>query len=154
MYELTLALHNLLRWVVVLTAVLAIARALGGWFGRRPWTPSDDAAGRWFVIAMDAQLLVGLALYLALSPITQNAFGNMGAAVKDTVGRFWAVEHVTAMVLALAAAHIGRARVRRRPTDDAKHRTAAILFTIAFAVLLAGIPWPFSRVPRPWFPGL
>src|SRR5436190_1638280 len=127
----TLVLHSLLRWAVLAFGLLAIARALQGWFGARPWTSLDDRAGKYFVMAIDIQTLVGLVLYAGLSPITRAAFANMGVAMKDTLLRFYAVEHVSLMLVALSLVHVGRVRSRKAPTDDARHRAAAIFFVLA-----------------------
>jgi len=79
-YELTLNVHSLLRWLVVLVGLVAAVRSLGALVSRRPWTPLDDNAGRWFAMSVDVQTLIGLALYGLLSPITRTAFANMGEA--------------------------------------------------------------------------
>ena len=149
MYSTVLMLHAILRWVVVLAGLLAVVRALSGTFGRKPWTGADDGTGRAFVMALDVQFLVGLILYAALSPITQTAFRDFGAAMRTPALRYWAVEHVTGMVIALALAHIGRARLRRAD-GVARHRTAAVFFGLALLALLASIPWPGMPNGRPW----
>jgi hypothetical protein len=150
-YGLALTLHSWIRWLVVITAALALLRAYAGWLGRRPWTPADDKAGRWFTIGMDVQLLLGLLLYVALSPFTTQALRDFGAAMREAPLRFWAVEHVFMMVVALALVHVGRVRVRRAATPVAKHRAAAIFFTLSLLAVLAGIPWPGSTNGRPLF---
>lgn len=149
MYLLFVSLHSLVRWVVLIAGILAAGRAIAGLIGSRPWTAGDDRGGRIFTIAVDTQMLVGLILYGALSPITWAAFSNMGAAMKDPTLRFYAVEHVVMMVLAIALVHIGRVRAQKAATDAAKHRTAAIFFTVALVLILAAIPWPFREVGRP-----
>jgi hypothetical protein len=149
MYQPTLWLHSWLRWVVLLLALVAVARAIGGAASRRAWSPADEAAGKWFTISMDIQLLVGLLLYGLLSPITQAAFADMGAAMRDSALRFWAVEHFVVMLAAVAFAHIGRARARRPGSDAARFRTAAIFYTLSLVALLAAIPWPFMANARP-----
>ena len=143
-----LTLHSWLRWLVLLTGVVAFVRAAAGASGRTPWKPSDDRAGFWFVTALDAQFLLGLILYAFLSPITRAAFGDFGAAMKNSGLRFWAVEHVFGMLIGVALAHIGR--VRARKTDSLRrHKVAAIFFGLALAVILASIPWPGTPNGRP-----
>ena len=44
MYPIVLSLHNLLRWVVLAAAIVAVLRALAGWLGRKPWTPASHVA--------------------------------------------------------------------------------------------------------------
>jgi len=148
MYAAVLTLHSWIRWLVLLTGLAAFGRAASGASGRKPWRPSDDRAGFWFVMALDTQFLLGILLYAFLSPFTHQAFGDFGAAMKNSGLRFWAVEHVAGMLIALALAHIGR--VRTRKTDSLRrHRVAAIFFGLALAVILASIPWPGTPNGRP-----
>lgn len=149
MYDATLAIHNLLRWAVVLTGLAAVVRAAGGVSSSRQWSDQDDSTGRWFSLAMNAQFLVGLAMYLWVSPIVKTALADMGSAMKEATLRFWAVEHVTMMVLALGFVHMGRARVKKS-AGSAKHKTALIFFGLALACIALGTPWPWSGQARPW----
>jgi hypothetical protein len=151
MYVWTLVLHSWLRWLVLVAGAIAVARSLAGLSGRRPWTSADDAAGKWFVISLDVQLLIGLLLYGVLSPITRVAFGDMGAAMRDPALRFWAVEHFFLMVVAVALAHIGRARARRAPAPAGRHRNAFIFYGLALLAVVVAIPWPFMAHARPLF---
>lgn len=152
MYATLLTVHSLLRWIVLLLAILALVRAMSGWTGRRSWLLADERAGRQFLLAFDIQFLIGLVLYAALSPITTAAFQDFGAAMRDSVMRFWAVEHVFGMVVALALAHIGRARARRLAEGPARHRTSAIFYGLSLLVMLVTIPWPFMPAGRPLLP--
>ncbi len=152
MYTFLLILHSWLRWALIIVAVGAMARALIGWRGQRPWTARDDQFGLALMIVMDLQIFVGLLLYLGFSPLTQAAFQDFGAAMGNAALRFWAVEHIFGMVVALALTHVGRARSRRMGEAVARHRQAAIFFGLALIVLLATIPWPFTTAGagRPW----
>ena len=152
MYTFLLVLHSWLRWALVIVAVGATARAVAGWRGQRAWTARDDQLGLALTIVMDLQIFVGLLLYLGFSPLTQAALQDFGAAMGNATLRFWAVEHVFGMVVALALTHLGRARSRRATEPAARHRQAAIFFALATIVLLVTIPWPFTAVgaERPW----
>jgi hypothetical protein len=149
MYGTVLVLHSLIRWAVLLTGLFAAARGLSGWRSRRPWTLSDERAGFWFLMTLDLQFLLGLLLYGVLSPITWAAFHDMGGAMKDSIARFWVVEHAFGMIVAIALAHIGRARVHKTGYDGRRHKLAAIFFTLALLVILASIPWPSLAHGRP-----
>ena len=152
MYVTFLVLHSLLRWLVLLFGLMAMIRAFGGWSARRAWTRTDDRVGLLYTISLDTQVLVGLILYGLVSPITQAAFSDFGAAMKDPLLRFYAVEHLALMLVGLAFVHIGRARAKKARSDTAKHKTAAIFYTIGFVVILVGIPWPFRTLGRPLLP--
>ena len=145
-------LHSLLRWLVIAFGLVAVVRALSGLTGHRPWTPLDERAGRLFVIALDFQVLVGLILYGLLSPLTRAAFADMGAAMRDPLMRFYAVEHLVLMVGAVAFAHVGRTRTRKTSLAPARQRAAAIFFTLSLLLILIGTPWPFRAVGRPLLP--
>jgi hypothetical protein len=147
-------LHSLLRWLVIGFGLVAVIRAVSGVTGHRPWTPLDERNGRLFVIMLDFQMLIGLILFGLLSPITRAAFADMGAAMRDPLLRFYAVEHLVLMVGAVALAHVGRARTRKASTAPARQRAAAIFYTLSLLVILVGTPWPFRAIGRPLLPHL
>ena len=60
------------------------------------------------------------AALLLLSPNTTAMFADFGAAMRDPVARFWAVEHVTTMMVAVVFAHLGRVLARKAPTPAAE----------------------------------
>lgn len=151
MYEFILGVHNILRWVTLILGFLAVLRAFIGWFGKHAWIPADPKIGRFFTSAIDIQLLVGLLLYIFFSPFTLQAIRNFGfGTIMEQVDyRFFAVEHLFYMLLAVVFAHLGSALPKKvdRPVD--KHRRAAIWFGLALLLILIGIPWF-----RPLLPGL
>ena len=91
MYTATLLIHSWLRWVVLLAGLYALVRAFGGWSGSKPWTRADDASGVWFISALDLQVLLGLLLYVFLSPFGLSAFENGAEVMRNSALRFWAV---------------------------------------------------------------
>jgi hypothetical protein len=153
MYSLLLVVHSLLRWVVLAAGLVAFGRAVAGMRGRRPWTTGDDRAGQLFVGMLDLQFLIGIALYLVFSPITRAAFQDFGAAMGSPMLRFWAVEHLFGMVIAVALAHVGRVRVRKTTDPVRRHKLTAIFFGLALVAIFATIPWPGMPAGRPLFRG-
>ncbi len=147
MYSFVLAAHNILRWLVLIFGILAIIRAYIGWFGNKEWTSLDDRLGLGFTISIDVQFILGLLLYLFLSPITTNAFANMSAAMSDSGTRYFLVEHSVMMVLAIILAHIGRSRAKKAETDTGKYKQAAIFYSLALLIILAAIPWFRPMLP-------
>ena len=55
--------------------------------------------------------------------------------------RFYAVEHILIMIIAIAVIHIGRSKSKKAPTQLKQHRSAAIFYTIGFILILSSIPW-------------
>lgn len=153
MYSTVLSIHSWFRWAVVVAGLIAIVRAIAGVSARRSWTSADDRAGFWFTLTLDLQMLLGLLLYVALSPITRAAMQDFGGAMSVSSLRFWAVEHAFGMILALALAHAGRARTRRLSDSRARHKVAAICFVLALLAVLISIPWPGMPNGRPLLRG-
>ncbi|MEZ4768856.1 MAG: hypothetical protein R2844_10585 [Caldilineales bacterium] len=143
MYPIVLSLHSIVRWAVVILGVIAVVRAFIGWFGGRQWQQLDDRLGLGFTTALDINLLLGLLLYFFLSPITTGAFKDFGAAMGNSSVRFFAVEHIFIMIVAVVLAHIGRSRSRKAADDKGKFKRAAIFFGLAMLAVIAAIPWPF-----------
>lgn len=141
MYTGFLHLHDMLRWLVLLSLLVTLARYLNGWLGNKGWTKTDNLLGIIFVSLMDVQVLTGLVLYFFLSPVTKMAFSDFGAAMKESNLRFYAVEHIIMMLIALALIHIGRAKSKKAATGLKKFKTASIFFLISFVVIVAAIPW-------------
>jgi hypothetical protein len=149
MYSFVIALHSLVRWAVLIAGLLAVARGITGWRRRRPWTLADERAGLWFTISLDVQFLLGLTLYLFLSPITSAAFHDFGSVMGNAGLRFWTVEHVVGMVVGIALAHVGRGRIHKTGSDERRQKLAAIFFTLSILVIAASVPWPGMPYGRP-----
>jgi hypothetical protein len=152
MYVALVILHSWLRWLVLAAGLNALARSIGGAQSRRPWNAGDALAGKWLVILFDAQFLIGLILYAGLSPLTQLAFNDFGAAMRQADLRFWAVEHIAGMLIASALIHIGRKKSLKAP-EERRHKTALIFFGLALVIVLLSIPWPGMPAARPLFRG-
>ena len=94
-----------------------------------------------FTSSIDLQMLLGLILYFFLSSITREALRNFGAAIANPDLRFFSLEHLLYMLAAVVLAHIGSARSRRAEDPVAKHRQAAIFYTLSVIAILLGMPW-------------
>jgi hypothetical protein len=147
MYPYVLGAHNLVRWIVLLTGIVAVALAWRGWLGRRQWTNTEARATRAFVGALDLQFLFGLLLYAVFSPLTRQGFSDMGAAMSDAPVRYFLLEHPVIMIAAIAAAHIGAVQVRKASTDAERFQRASILLGLSFAAIVGFIPWARPLVP-------
>ncbi len=108
-------------------------------------------AGLIFTSLLNLQFVLGLILY-GISPITRSAMMNFAAAMKDSMLRFYAVEHLAGMLIAVVIAQVGYSTSKRAGPDRGKFFRAAIAYSIAALLILASIPWPFMKYGRPLFP--
>ena len=148
MIDFLIGLHNLLRWVVLVAGVLAIGATVRGLATRAPWTDGVRRLGLAFLTSLHVQLVLGLIVYV-LSPLIRNAFGNMSAAMQSDELRFFVVEHLTLMILAVAAAQVGYSLSKRVDGDRNKYVRASIGYLLSGILLVVGIPWW-----RPLIPGM
>ncbi|MDN5200030.1 hypothetical protein QQ008_01625 [Fulvivirgaceae bacterium BMA10] len=141
MYNSLLFVHSWLRWIILALALIVIIKAFIGWFGNKDYSKGDNALSASFVGTLHLQALIGLILYVFLSPITQSAFQNFGGAMKDAALRYWAVEHILAMLVGVIIAQIGRSRSKKAVEAVKKHKTTAIFYLIALIVILSRVPF-------------
>lgn len=151
-YDILRHAHSTGRWIVLLLLLFAIFNSLLA--GRRPFIRSDNRLGLLLTIFTDLQLLIGLSLYV-FGPKgykTFAAFGNnMGAVMKDATARFFGVEHIVGMLIAIVLIHIGKAQARKPIGDRAKHRRTVLFYLLALLIILVSIPWPFRAVAGGWY---
>jgi hypothetical protein len=150
MYTLVLLIHSWLRYVALVAGFAATLTPLAD----RSGTAREGRADTWglvLTIVLDLQMLLGLLLYLVLSPFTAEAMRDFGAAMKNPALRFFAVEHVTLMFAAVILAHLGRVLARKAKTADARRMRMLICSGLATLAMLLAIPWPGMASGRPLF---
>ena len=140
-YPTVTLVHQYLSWALLLAALFAMIRGYRGWILKKRWAAADTFAGTLLTILADLQLVAGILLYAALSPITRQAFTDFGAAMQNPGLRFYAVEHIAVMILAILFIHIGRSGSRKAQFKARKHKLAASWFTLALALMATRIPW-------------
>jgi hypothetical protein len=140
----TLVIHSILRWAVLLFGVWAVFTALGAVVSKRAYKSSDNKVSLFFMISCDIQLLLGLILYFT-GMWFDRVKSDMGAVMKDSAMRFFAIEHALMMIIAWLLVHVGRSVVKRGGTDAQKHKRTLIYFGIALIIILLMIPWPFRQ---------
>lgn len=143
MYVTLLALHSLVRWLVLASLLFAIGCAYRGWLTNKQFSRFDNSVRHWTATVAHIQLLLGITLYV-ISPIVDHFLHNFREAVHQRDLRFFGMEHSLMMLLAIVVITIGSARAKRRSTDKEKYKTLAIWFTVGLLIILTSIPWAFS----------
>ena len=138
-------LHSGLRWIVLILALLAIVKAFMGMQKKSSFTNSDNKIGLMLISFMDIQLIIGLVLYV-FGPWGFKNIQNMGMGEvrKNPYIRFFAMEHLVGMLIAIVVFHIGRSKSKKAIDDASKHKKAFIFYLIGLLIILASIPWPFK----------
>lgn len=151
LYTFTLLLHSWNRWLILIAGTLVLFAAIRGLLTHSEYTAFQKKWSLVFISSLHLQLLVGLAMYFFLSPVTTLAISIFGAAMKDPVMRFWSVEHAFVNIIAIALAQTGSILVKRATDNKSKHRKMLIWTGVAMLLILAMIPMGMMGVQRPWF---
>jgi len=126
-------------------ALGSIGYAINGLVTKREIDDIDDRLNKFTVVFAHIQLVMGFMLYF----IT-NRYQNID--MSDPVSRFWGVEHMVGMTIAIVLITIGRNRYKKASTDFLKLRATVIYFSLGLLLMLATIPWPFrENLGKAWF---
>jgi hypothetical protein len=148
-----LHLHNLLRWVVVILAVITLLRSLNGLNGKKLFTDGDRKTTLFLMISADIQLLLGLALYFMRGWSQQLSTPGF---MKNAVMRYWSMEHALGMIVAILLIHISYAAAKSGRPAVAKFRRIFVCVLLAVLVAVVVMPWPGrpEGIAKPLFPGM
>lgn len=145
MYNGLVHAHSGLRWVVLVLLLVAIFNA----FSKKSsgqWTAKDKKITLFAMIFTHIQLVIGLVLYF-ISPLVQFSEGFM----KNPIYRFYSVEHISLMLIAIALITVGYSKSKRAATDAKKFGAVATFYLIGLILILVSIPWPFRDLGAGWF---
>lgn len=146
MYNILVTTHSIFRWLIVLSFVITIFYAL---YSRYSYKPFSHALKRLSMITFNVvnlQFVIGLILYFVSPKVI---FSSL--AMKAPLTRFFLVEHVTAMLIAIVLISIGYSKIKKATTDAAKYKRLLIFYVIGFLIILAAVPWPFYNLGTEWF---
>src|SRR5690606_22228245 len=101
MYQILLPLHSLVRWLVLIFLIFSILRAYKGRIKKQRFSNFDNILRTITVNVVQLQFCIGIVLYL-LSPVVSYFLHNFSEAVHLRELRFFGMEHITMMVLAVA----------------------------------------------------
>jgi uncharacterized membrane protein len=148
--------HNFLRWIVVILALIAIYKSYVGKSNNKTFTAGDKKISLFYMIALDVQLLLGLMLYFTgpwgIKNISNQGMGNV---MKDATSRYFAIEHLIGMIVAIILGHIAYTFAKKDIDDNTKFKKILTYTSLSLLLLLVFIPWPFREgIGRALFPGM
>ena len=146
MNSILLHIHSGLRWVALILLIGAILNSMLS-KSRNTYEKKDKLLNLFAMISLHLQLTIGFILYF-ISDKVQFSAGWM----KNTLLRFYGMEHVLLMVLAIVIVTIGRKKAENAVEPAQKHGKIVVWYAIGLLLILAGIPWPFrTMLGGGWF---
>lgn len=136
--------HAGIRWI----ALIAILTALINSFIKygKSYNARDKRINLLTIIFLHIQILVGFILYFVSPKVVFSA-----ESMSNRILRFYLVEHISIMILAVAIATIGYSFSKRAGFDSKKHMRISIFYGIALILILLAIPWPWQNYAASWF---
>lgn len=150
-----LHLHSALRYLILGLLVFVAIKAWIGWLGKQSFQPTDRKLGGIVMGLTHIQLLIGIVLYIIKRHY--QGFTHMkelkavGQPELVAVVRFWTIEHLSMMLLAIILITVGHSMSKRAVTHQSKYLRLAIFFTLALIIIFVAIPWPFLKSWGTWF---
>lgn len=137
-------LHSALRWGVLFLLVWTLIQSLLGKRKEEAFSSKQAKLGLFTMISLHIQLLLGLTLYVGKG--WSSMLGNP-TAMGNAIMRFFVVEHLIGMIIAVTLGTLGHSLVKRASDDTVKYKRHILFFGLALVFIMASIPWPF----RPGF---
>jgi hypothetical protein len=139
--------HSGLRWIALILIIIAVVNAFIGLKQSKDFSKKDKMINLFTLIFFHIQLLIGLALFFT-SPKVQFTSGFM----KETILRFFAIEHPLMMLIAIALVTVGYSKSKKEVDSSKKFRKIVLFYTLALIITLIAIPWPFrTELGAAWF---
>ncbi|MET3977985.1 membrane protein DedA with SNARE-associated domain [Mucilaginibacter sp. UYP25] len=148
-YQFFLSFHSGFRYIVFLLVVIAIVRAFANWFGKKAYSNGNRKLNLFTMISVHSQILIGLVLYF-ISPNVK--FG--GGVMKDPTARYWTVEHITMMIIAMILITIGHSKSKKTTLPENKHKAIAIFYSLALVIIVVAIALMTKDAPGHTFFGI
>ena len=151
MYTYLLTIHSFFRWIVLIGLVVAIFCSYRAWKQHHTFSKVDNSIRHWTTTITHIQLILGLWIYF-ISPIVDFFLHNFSKGIHLREIRFFGMEHIFVMLIAITIITIGSMKSKRKEFDVEKHKTIVIWFGIGLLLILSSIPWKFlGLLSRPYF---
>lgn len=141
--EILVRTHSGLRWIVLGLLIYAIVNALRK---KDSYEKGDRLVNMFAMVSLHIQLVIGLILYFTSAKVS-----FIEGWMKNSMLRFYGMEHILLMIIAIVIITIGHAKAKRASDAVKKHKTVFLYYTIGLILILASIPWPFRNLGAGWF---
>jgi ABC-type dipeptide/oligopeptide/nickel transport system permease subunit len=131
-------LHSILRYGLLILVVMAVFFSLYGLITRTPVLIGHRQVTVWAVLLAHIQLVLGIILYIVR--------GWYKVAVDSRIDRYWKMEHIGIMLVAIILITMGRVLSKRAKDDRKKQIYVAVFFLIALLLMLMMMPWPYREI--------
>lgn len=141
MYNALVHAHSGLRWIALGLLLYAIFNAVKSQTSGK-YEKKDKMINLFAMVFLHIQLLIGLGLFF-INDMSKVSYSE--GWMKNGMLRFFGLEHILGMLLAITIITIGRKKAEKMTGTRDKHRKIMVFYTIGLILVLASIPWPFRE---------
>ena len=138
--------HSGLRWIALALLVFAIVNAVMK-LNSGKYEKGDKMINLFAMVMLHIQVTLGIIVAFVSGKISY-AEGWM----QNPQYRFFGMEHILLMVIAVTLATIGRKKAEKAIEPVKKHRAILIWYMVVLTIIFLAIPWPFrTALGGSWF---
>jgi uncharacterized protein YacL len=136
--------HTGIRWIALALLIAAIINSIIK--AGNKYSSKDKKLNSLTIYSLHFQIVIGVILYFLSPKVIFSA-----ESMSNRILRFFLVEHISMMIIAVVIATIGYSYSKRARIDSNKHLRISIFYTIAILLILYAIPWPWQNYASGWF---
>jgi hypothetical protein len=136
--------HAGIRWIALILLIAAVVNSISK--SKKNYSAKDKKLNSFAIYSLHIQTVIGLVLYF-MSPKVIFSVDSMS----NSLLRFFLVEHISIMIIAVVIATIGYSYAKRTSLDAKKHLRILIFYGVALVLILFAIPWPWQNYASGWF---
>lgn len=143
-YSIAFKIHIYISAVTLLAGITTSVLSVHGLSAKREFNRFDSYASVIFNICLYFQLILGFLIYFTLRTSLEGPVWNVPDTENDASLRFWAIEHIALMILALFLTQLGRIFIKKSKTSPIKFKASLfyngiplllILFSLSIALI-------------------
>lgn len=144
-YQILKHFHSELRWIILLLFCISIITSFVKLFRNSGYGSFDSGVFRYLLTGVHTQVLSGLILYFISPKVIFSAAG-----FENPVTRFYLIEHIGAMIIAVTILTIGYVKVKNSTNDRFRFKNSLWFQLISLMIILVMIPWPWRSLGGGW----
>lgn len=133
MYTSFLHIHSFTRYILLVLLVVVIVKSLIGWLSRSQFSKGDNVLAVMNMGFAHLQVIIGLILYY------QSPNVKLGEGMMTNAFRYWSVEHLSLMLVAVILISIGRISSKKAKDDSTKHKRLFIYNALALLLIVVSV---------------
>lgn len=146
LYQIIKHSHSGLRWFVLLFLLFAIISSIVKLIKQKEYGSFDKKIGMYAFMSLNLQFVIGAILYFISAKVVFS-----GESMSNDLLRFFLVEHVGMMLIAIVLISIGYSKVKKASNSKSKLKKTLMFYGIGLIIILLAIPWPWQLLGAAWF---